>query len=144
MINRRQFIEAGLAVSAVGGLAAVAPCAADERFLAPGVALRAVVFDERFAAARHFAEAARRRGLAPYATRGDVTELWYSRLHPLWRRERAAVAGLTAYAALFCLERLAWDHGMRVIRRAALGGPGGQPLHAWVIALPERPGRRNA
>jgi hypothetical protein len=48
-----------------------------------------------------------------------MTQLWYSELQPLWRRELRPIAGLTAYAALFCLERLAWDHGMRVVYHGA-------------------------
>src|SRR5690606_29933809 len=36
-------------------------------------------------------------------------------LHALWRARPRPIAGLTARAALFCLERLAWDHGMRVV-----------------------------
>src|SRR5262249_14378558 len=35
----------------------------------------------------------------------------------LWRERPAAIAGMTDYAAIFCLERLAWDAGMRVTFR---------------------------
>jgi hypothetical protein len=39
-------------------------------------------------------------------------------LHGLWTKERVAVGGLTLHGPLFCLERLAWDHQMRVVYRA--------------------------
>jgi hypothetical protein len=49
----------------------------------------------------------------------DVTEVWYSHLSPRWRHGAGplGVAGLTDYATLFCLERLGWDHGLRLIYR---------------------------
>jgi hypothetical protein len=50
--------------------------------------------------------------------RGDITDLWFNDLDPHWRRNRVAIAGLTTEAAHFCLERLAWDHGLRTVFRA--------------------------
>ena len=43
--------------------------------------------------------------------------VWYDDLCLRWRREPAAIAGLTAHGALFCLERLAWDQRLRVVYR---------------------------
>jgi hypothetical protein len=89
--------------------------------LAPGLAragaagrLHAVVADERFGASRAFAAEAERSGRRIVWTRGDVTSLWYDELDLLWRKDRAPLAGLTDYAAFFCLERLALDRGLRV------------------------------
>ncbi len=147
--DRRRFLELGTAVSlaTLADLSIVsARGAAADHFARDEVGgsarerarlrLHTAVFDERFAAARHFGAAARRLGLAVHPIRGDVTELWYSRLYPLWRNSPAPVAGLTAYAAMFCLERLAWDHGLRMVQRDAHVGDGmtGQPLHSWLIA----------
>jgi hypothetical protein len=68
-----------------------------------------------------------RRGVALAPFHGDVTAVWFEQLDPLWRRESVLVAGMTPPSTLFCLERLAWDHGLRVAFRgthepAAAGG----------------------
>lgn len=168
MLNRRVFIEAGAAASLAAALgtpsggshgapagSSSARVEAHHRIGASQrVPVHAVVFDERFTAARRFGETARRLGSLVLPIRADVTELWSSQLYPLWRQAPAPVAGITAYAAMFCLERLAWDHGLRMVHRRASGepaaagygdgGPGGIPerpqtepsLHAWLIATP--------
>ena len=130
MISRRYFVGssvAGCVASAIGASgwsrassAAVRPGGPDSGTARAIIAserlpLYAAFFDERFAPAVHFGSIAQRRGLPARAVRGDMTDLWYRELEPLWRREPRPIAGLTAYAALFCLERLAWDHGMRVV-----------------------------
>jgi hypothetical protein len=102
--------------------------------------LHLAIFDHRFAAGRQFASSSEARGIATRPIANDVTSLWYSELHPLWKQQPVATAGLTTYGALFCLERLAWDHGMRVLHReqcdprvAAAGEPN-QLLYSWIIA----------
>ncbi len=156
MVNRRQFLEAGAATSLAAALARSSIAHAHEAIARAGGAIQpsplspapdgrasgtlhrelAVVFDERFAAARRFGETMHRRGLAVHAIRGDVTAVWYSYLHPLWKRTPAPVAGLTAYAAMFCLERLAWDHGLRMIHLGAQSESGAldPSLYSWLIA----------
>jgi hypothetical protein len=109
-INRRHFVQTGIAGSLAGLFGTQLPASASRA--AP---LHAVVFDDRFAAAVRFGNAARSRGLSTRGVRGDVTDLWYRELQPLWKVRAAPLAGLTAYGALFCLEQLAWDHRMRVI-----------------------------
>jgi hypothetical protein len=89
----------------------------------------AVLYDERFAEAIHFGRAAEREGFAVRPMRGDVTRIWYDELDPLWKRQPRPIAGLTAYAALFCLERLARDRGMRVVHHDARPEPGARPAH---------------
>jgi hypothetical protein len=149
MVNRRQFIETGAAAAFAGAaLAGIERAAADPRVAAASVPRsgperlvhpRLVVIDERFAAARRFGAAMQWRGLPVHAIRGDVTEVWYERLHPLWKRTAAPVAGITAYAAMFCLERLAWDQGLRMIHREALAADAtDRPLHSWLIAAAAR------
>jgi hypothetical protein len=73
------------------------------------------VVDRRFADSRHFGSCLKTKGVAVRSFAADVTELWFRELDPLWRERQASVAGLTTYRVLFCLERLAWDHRMRVI-----------------------------
>ena len=76
-----------------------------------------VLYDTRFAASVAFARRAAARGLAVHAMAGDMTRFWYDDLYHRWRQGPAAIAGLTAHGALFCLERLAWDQRMRVVFR---------------------------
>jgi hypothetical protein len=97
------------AVSATGG---------EREALVDAVPLYKVVYDTRFAAAAEFARRASARGLTVHAMQGDMTRFWYDDLYHRWRSGPAAIAGLTARGALFCLEQLAWDQRMRVVFRA--------------------------
>jgi len=134
MIDRRTFVQygvTGLVVTlAAGGFKLSTSGTATEAHLA--------LFDRRFAAARKFARTTRAQGISTRAITGDVTWVWFNELHPLWKQRPVAIAGLTTYAPLFCLERLAWDHGMRVIQRdqhnARAPNEPDQPLYSWVIA----------
>lgn len=126
MPDRRQILKAGLAGSALP--AAVFASAA--RAAGPLKVQRAV-YDERFDEARGFAREAAARGWPLRPIRGDVTDVWFHDLDLLWKSEPASVAGLTAPSALFCLERLSWDAGLRVAHRAEVPGAG---LVAWLIA----------
>ncbi len=184
MINRRTFVQhsvAGSVTALVGGISVLARATTSEAsretdgLLADGLLrdnrfkLHVAVFDRRFAAGRRFALSSETRGIATRAIAGDVTSLWYSELHPLWNarnKDRSvqypvAIAGLTTYGPLFCLERLAWDHDMRVMHRqehdardaardaarddarddsrANTAGEPDQILHAWIIAPRQRP-----
>jgi hypothetical protein len=116
MVNRREILQGGIAVTSLPLVANVAWGAAPE---APApLPLYKVIYDDRFADSRSFADEARRLGAPIHAIQGDVTSLWYDDLYVRWRSGAAAIAGLTAHGALFCLERLAWDAGMRVVFRA--------------------------
>jgi hypothetical protein len=96
---------------AAAGLAAGAARAA----VLPAVPLYKVVADARFAEGLAFGAEAERLGRTVAWIRGDVTALWYDELDLLWRRDKAALVGLTEPAAFFCLERLALDRGLRVV-----------------------------
>jgi hypothetical protein len=123
MTSRREFLKVGLVASAL-------PVAADASLVdaatAPTVPLYKVLYDTRFPASVAFARRASARGLAVQAMHGDVTSFWYDDLYHRWRKEPAAIAGLTAHGALFCLERLAWEQRMRVVFRGehSLAGEG--------------------
>lgn len=132
MANRREFLQAGLTALAV-------PLAARSA-LSPGLSIFAgqpsvtplekVIFDERFAACRAFAREAQMAGATIHAIRADMTILWYKDLYARWKQGPAAIAGLTAYGAFFCLERLAWDQRMRVVFRGEhTYAPGGRLEH---------------
>ncbi len=124
MTSRRGFIQASVAMATAGALGTVAvslasgptvPATNRNKLLKP----HAVVVDQRFAESVEFGRTLALLGAHTYAMRGDVTDVWYSQLYPLWKAGGAAVAGLTGSGVLFCLERLAWDHGLRVVHRGS-------------------------
>lgn len=119
MASRREFLQVGIAALAlpISAHGALSPGAAKPENAAPVTPLYKVIFDERFPASVAFGDEARRLGLPTHSIRGDITDLWFHDLDAQWKKKPAAVAGLTAQGALFCLERLAWDHGMRVVFR---------------------------
>jgi hypothetical protein len=114
MTSRREFLKVGLAAAALPA-AAHAELAGDAEL--PTVPLYKVLYDTRFPASVAFARRAAARGLVVQAMAGDMTGFWYDDLYHRWQRGPAAIAGLTAGGALFCLERLAWDQRMRVVFR---------------------------
>jgi hypothetical protein len=130
MPSRRDVLKVGLAVAALpaGARAGLAPPST--------LPLYKVVYDTRFPVSLEFAEQAKRRGHAVQAIAGDMTRFWYDDLYHAWRREPAAIAGLTAHGALFCLERLAWDQGLRVVYRGEHVVAGGGVVHRFEGAEP--------
>lgn len=138
MTSRRDLLKAGFAASALLPFAARADLTAvdGEGFISTA-SLYKVLYDTRFAASVAFAQRAAARGHAVHAMAGDMTSFWYDDLYHRWRQGPAAIAGLTAHGALFCLERLAWEQRMRVVYRAPhapLAGEVAQRLFSWVIA----------
>jgi hypothetical protein len=124
MTSRRGFIQASVAVatvSAIGTVAVSLSSKAKQRATSRTSALKphAVVVDQRFGESVEFGRTLALVGAHTYTMRGDVTDVWYSQLYPLWKAGGAAVAGLTGSGVLFCLERLAWDHGLRVVHRGS-------------------------
>jgi hypothetical protein len=95
-----------------------------------------VVVDRRFPDSVAFGAEMTRLGAPVHTMQGDITDLWYHDLDRRWRQGPVAIAGMTAHGPLFCLERLAWDHGMRVVLRTEHppAADGAEPLISWVIA----------
>ena len=123
MTTRRTFIRiaASAAVPAVP-LQAASPTGASK----PRRELGAVIIDGDHAAARSFGDRFSEQGSPVLSIHeGDVTASWLGHIRPMWSQRRASVAGLTTPAALFCLEQLAWQHGLRVV------------FHAEHILLPD-------
>ncbi len=139
MADRRQILKAGLAASAAP-LGAFAFTDAEAHAAGP---VHRAVYDERYASSRAFGRMAALKGWPLAPIRGDITQLWFHDLALEWKRRPAAVAGLTGADSLFCLERLAWDAGLRVLWRSRDASSG---LVAWVIgprpAAKSQPGRR--
>jgi hypothetical protein len=124
MTTRREFLQAGIAASAVpiaaGALISDKPTMVEPSASAAPLSpmpFYKVVFDERFPDSVAFASEMKRLGVATHGIRGDMTDLWYRELYPQWQKAPVPIAGLTGHGPLFCLERLAWDHGMRVMFR---------------------------
>lgn len=126
MPSRRQVLKSAAVLSAspLAGKLAFASGAS----IAPHVA---VVYDSRFVEARDFGSRARDLGSAVREIAGDVTPLWQSELHALWKKgQGVVVAGMTERSSLFVLERLAWDYRLRVIFEAEhVPGSAGQFSH---------------
>ena len=135
MESRREFIQAGIAASLLP-LAASAMGASDNYRLL----YYKVIVDERFPSSIAYGAEWKARGAAVHAIRGDITDLWFHDLDAQWKKQPVAIAGLTAHGPLFCLERLAWDHGMRLVARIEQKSHDGdgEPLISWVIAPKER------
>lgn len=120
MTSRREFLQITFAASvlplAAGAVEGTGP-AVSARDRADAVPLYKVLYDTRFPASVAFARRVAAQGVVTQAMTGDMTQVWYDDLYHRWARGPAAIAGLTAYGALFCLERLAWDQRMRVVFR---------------------------
>jgi hypothetical protein len=116
MINRREFLQA----TAIVGLPAMAGATGIVESPTAGIAFRgnfhSVLIDERHAAAHSVGTLLARAG-APVLSvpEGDITPIWLSRIGPAWQDQPVAIAGLTARPALFCLEQLAFNRGLRVV-----------------------------
>jgi len=117
MLDRRGFIEAGLAASIAVALGASEARRVNGEDAAAHPALYAAVLDRRFPESREFGRALERLGVGTRVIEGDVTKLWYQELHRRWQQGAAVIAGLTTYGPLFCLERLSWDHRLRLVYR---------------------------
>lgn len=119
--NRREFLHLGVAalslpIAARAGVSRELFASSDEPEAQP-LPLYEVYFDERFAACTAFAEEIKRRGLVTQGIRGDITDIWFKDLYYQWKQGPAAIAGMTAPGAIFCLEMLARDARMRVALR---------------------------
>src|SRR5690606_29667735 len=112
MANRREFLQGAALLS-------TAPLAHRGFSKArPAAPLDLVVFDRRYPEARDFGGFVADRGVLLRDFEADITSLWKQDLLGLWKASAGPVAGLTERPALFLLERLAWDHGQRVVFEA--------------------------
>lgn len=111
--TRRTILQSAAVLSA-------SPLAAKTVFAdgAEPAALDALVIDTRYREAREFGLRAGEWGAPVREIEGDITNLWSNELDARWKSAPAAVAGLTERPALFLLERLAWDRGLRVVFEA--------------------------
>ena len=111
MANRREFLQMGIAASALPvstGLMLPNKSSTAEN-ISPSIPIYKMIFDNRYAVARVFAKDTENAGGKTYGIDGDITSLWYHDLRHRWKKGPAAIAGLTDANALFCLEQLAWS-----------------------------------
>lgn len=119
MTTRREFLQAGIGVSTLPILSGVSVSSKMKEVEEPALTpLHKVIFDERFPDSVAFGSEAEKLGMPVHGIRGDMTDFWVHDLYYCWQNAPSAIAGLTAHGPLFCLEHLAWDHGMRVVFRA--------------------------
>lgn len=133
--TRREFLQTGLVASLLPWAVPGTALALDD--IAHDVSgLYKVVVDVRSAAGAAFADDAETLGAALVRTTGDITDFWFNDLSLRWRQSPVPIGGLTAHGPLFCFERFAWDHGMRVVvrREHERMGSDAEPLISWVIA----------
>jgi hypothetical protein len=126
--SRRQVLKSAAVLSASPLAGKLAFAGGTDANMAPHVA---VILDARHAQAREFGSRARDLGSTIRSIEGDVTPVWQSELNARWKAGASVVvAGMTERSALFVLERLAWDHNLRVIFEAEhTPGAAGQFSH---------------
>ena len=128
MANRREFIQACVAASALPSAAVLSAETTFARTTAP--TFFRTIFDERFPQSIAFGAEAGRLGEVTRSISGDITQLWYNDIDAQWRRKPLAIAGLTTFGPLFCLERWGWDAGLRVVFRAEHRAAQGRIQHS--------------
>lgn len=118
MVNRREILQIGMAAAAMPldvAKAWATPLFNSNRDKLGPVPFYRAIYDSRFLASRYFGERMATYGIVTTVMSGDITPFWYNNLHLRWAEGPISITGLTTHGALFCLERLAWDHGMRVV-----------------------------
>lgn len=125
MIDRRELLKWSVIAPVIASGPVTAMAATPE-------GIDALVVDSRFGATQFAGISAPRR----FTIDGDVTKLWYNTLDALWRKPGFTLGGITGSDALFVLERLAEDHGRRVVVRREVQPAVGDQVAAisWVIA----------
>lgn len=113
MPTRRTILQSAAVLSATSVAPGVVLADAAARFEPIGV-----VYDSHHAESQAFGARASHLGCRTHAIEGDITDLWQAELKTLWGRAPAAIAGLTERPALFLLEQLGWDYGLRVVYQA--------------------------
>ena len=129
MTNRREFLQTGVTLSALPMMSGQAVAGQVTPAKLQPRALHCFVFEGGYADARAVAAHAD-PGAALHAIDGDVTALWYDVLDRPLKNTPRAIAGITTGEALFVLERLGWDRGLKVVYRGVHSLPkDGQVSH---------------
>jgi hypothetical protein len=117
MPNRREFLQTGAAVSAIAANGMISTTAGAVGASRP-TKLHRVIYDDRYAEGRRFAEVVAAHGVPTRALDdGDITRFWCEELETLWKGEAVAIAGFTQFGPMFVVERLALERGMHLVLR---------------------------
>jgi hypothetical protein len=135
MVNRRNFVAGSAALAALTAVPLGYGGSRRSTATAP-VAPSLVIVDRAVPQAATFVAEANAAGNDTRTFDGDVGALWMNEIEPRLRAGPVVIAGLTCAATLFCVELLARDYGVHLVRRES--GAGGV---RWLVATdPERRG----
>ncbi len=118
-MNRRDFAYLSASATAVFAAAATAATGSLTSLLTARrhLPLHAALIDSRFPESRRFGAALATLGATLITINGDILSAWRQTLRAHASQGGAALAGMTTYATLTCLEQLARDYGWRTIAR---------------------------
>ena len=119
-MKRREFLKGAAIVPA--SVAASRWSAIAEKLGAGQSKITAVVYDERYADCRMFADALVRRGAVSFATGGDVVSIWYGALRDHLSRFGGSVAGMTTDADLSASRECGRELGLRIVYEGSHDG----------------------
>ena len=139
MTNRRQFIKCGLSFTALPltGLSSLNMAVATPE--GHSFKLESFVSDLRFGESIATATSLKAQGVPIAEISGDLTDLWIKQYSRQWKQKPMSLAGVTGKDALFVLETLAPDYGMRLIYRTEIpqnetsSTQEGMELISWII-----------
>jgi hypothetical protein len=118
MPSRREFLQTGAAVSAIGVNGVIPGAAGAIAGLPAPAALGWALYDDRYDEGRRFAAVAAAQGVQAHALDdGDITRFWYDELETLGQREPVAIAGFTQFGPMLVVERFAAERGMQQVLR---------------------------
>jgi hypothetical protein len=140
LTNRRQFMQCGLVFSTLqlAELAVMKMAVASPE--GPDISVDNFVADRRYAESMVVASKLGNQGVPVVEISGDLTDLWANNYSRQWKRAPMTLAGVTGQDALFVLETLAPDFGMRVAHKQALdlsslsSEDGKVMVFSWIIA----------
>ena len=139
MTNRREFIKCGLTFSTMSltGITSLQMAVASPE--GQMLKLESFVSDLRFMESVSTAQTLASQGVPIMEVSGDLTDLWINQYSRQWKQKPMSLAGVTGSDALFVLETLAPDYGMRVVHKSpvpeakALPGHADEALISWII-----------
>ncbi|MBN4075010.1 MAG: hypothetical protein COA71_07015 [SAR86 cluster bacterium] len=122
MANRRQFLKIGIASSSASLAAASVKANTLRAFFSDtskeSIPFYKIIADKRYPESMAFAEEMDQRGFDVHELEGgDLTVFWNEELSKIWQTLPVAVAGVTNFRPLFCLQQLGRTYGTRVIYR---------------------------
>jgi len=128
MLNRRELLRHGLAVSALSGVpVSVAFCVSS-------VPPDAGLIDRRLPGAVEMTRRLRQSTDHLHFFSGDPGVLWMNTIEPALRTEPMTIAGFTSAPTLFCLQYLARDYGL-ILETQAIGVGDSVVTNEWQSGL---------